>query len=240
MSILKKGILFGLVVLVLIAVCPLPGQDDQEPKLVFDDDWKLWFRVGPTVGLPMGASADVNTKLTFAYGGMVAGRFGGKIPGNWTAEFLTTESSTVQYANISESKQANFSGKDVQLLLSWQLPFTRRAGIAPYAELIVGGLIYTSTIEAQYIMNNMAYTLGYDEETRFTYLCGLGLGASLLLGTVEGRSDSRPIGFAVQLFARWLYGGKIFMPVEVVGDYPDFEERHYQNFNLGFGLQFLL
>lgn len=210
----------------------------EEHQLILDDDWKLWFRIGPTLGVPMGAAADINGKLTFAYGGSVGGSFG-RLPGNWAFEFLKTESSMTMF-DVNASHQAMYRASDIQLLASYQLPLSRQAGIAPYVEVILGGLLYTANIEAQILAANQWVPIGYDDSQRFTYLVGGGAGASMLIGTVPGSSDSRPVGLAVQLYARWLYGGPVNMALPVSGNYPFFQLRHYQNLSLGFGLLFLI
>ncbi len=225
-------------ILLLVMSSPLRADED-EPKLILDDDWKIWVRIGPTVGFPMGASADVSGKLTFAYGGQVGGSFR-KIPGNWSFEFLKTEINRVEYNNISETQVATFSGDDIQLLFSWRLPFNKRTGISPYAEAIAGGLIYTSSIEARYVSLGTTYTIGYDDHQRFTYIFGIGAGASLLIGTIGGNEKSRPVGLALQLSGRWLFGGPVYLPEEVSGDFPVYNLRHYQSFSVGFGLLFLI
>ena len=218
--------------------CPLPG-DEEEPQLILDDDWKIWVRIGPALGFPMGASADVSGKLTFAYGGQVGGSFR-KLPGSWSAEFLKTEQTRVEYNAVSDWKAATFSGEDIQLLFSWRLPFGKRSAVSPFVEGIAGGLLYTSSIVARYISMGVAYTVGYDEHQRFTYIFGLGAGASLLIGTIGDEEKARPVGLALQLYARWLFGGPVYLPQEVSGDYPVYHQKNYQSFSLGFGLLFLL
>jgi len=232
----KRNINIGLMLLILLVSATLRGD---EPQLILDDDWKLWFRIGPTLGLPVGDSAIANDKLTFAYGGLVGGTLG-KMPGNWAFEFVKTESSLAQYPDISSFQRANVSSDDIQFLLSWQLPLSKRTGIAPYVELILGGILASSNIEAQVVEDMQLYSLGFDNAQRFTYLAGAGAGASLLIGTVAGGADSRPVGVALQAYGRWLYGGPVPMALSVLGDYPLMVYRHYQCVLLGFGLQFLL
>lgn len=230
----KSG--FALLILVLLVVSPLRGNENE---IILDDDWKLWFRVGPTLGLPLGVAAETSDKLTFAYGGLVGGTLG-KLPGNWAVEFVKTETTTVLFNEIAPDKQAIYNADDIQLLLSWQYPFGGRTGISPYLEVIMGGVLFTSSIEAQAILTNQAYTIGIMERQRFTYLVGAGCGASLLIGSVAGGADSRPVGVALQLYGRWLYGGPVPLTKAESGDYPILDLRHYQSVSFGFGLLFLL
>ncbi len=222
--------------LTLLLALPMMGE---EPQLILDDDWNTWFRVGPTLGFPMADLATASNKLTFAYGGLVGGRFR-KIPGNWTVEFLKTESTMNQFTDISADKRAVYTADDIQLLCSWQLPLSRSAGIAPFAEIIFGGILYSSSIEAKLLRYDQMFSVGYMDGQRFTYLVGAGFGTSILVGTVEGGADSRPVGLALQLYGRWLYGGPVPMAQPVSGDYPLLNLSHYQSFYLGFGLLFLL
>jgi hypothetical protein len=222
--------------LVVILLTAALGAEEHE--LILDDDWNLWFRIGPTLGVPLGDAADINGKLTFAYGGLVGGSLG-KLPGNWSFEFLKTESTMTMF-DLSPTRAAMYTASDVQFLFSYQLPLTGRSGLAPYVELIAGAILYTANIEAQVLSQNQWVPIGVANSQRFTYVMGGGAGASLLIGTVSGSSDSRPIGLALQIAARWLTSGPVNMIELVSGNYPTLKLRHFQNFSLGFGLVFLI